>query len=128
MIGYCKDGQYMALVYEYMSEGTLQEQIAGSGRNGKRLTWRQRLRIALDSAQGLEYLHRGCNPPLIHRDVKSTNILLNAKLEAKIADFGLSKAFNTDNEAHVSTNALVGTPGYVDPEYVRQSSAHYKIS
>jgi serine/threonine protein kinase len=48
---------------------------------------------------------------------------LNAKLEAKIADFGLSKAFNTDNEAHVSTNALVGTPGYVDPEYVRQSSA-----
>ncbi|KAG2626257.1 hypothetical protein PVAP13_3KG334100 [Panicum virgatum] len=117
MIGYCKDGQYMALVYEYMSEGTLQEQIAGNGRNGKRLTWRQRLRIALDSAQGLEYLHKGCNPPLIHRDVKATNILLNAKLEAKIADFGLSKAFSTDNEAHISTNALVGTPGYVDPEY-----------
>ncbi|PVH62117.1 hypothetical protein PAHAL_3G207700 [Panicum hallii] len=117
MIGYCKDGQYMALVYEYMSEGTLQEQIAGNGRNGKLLTWRQRLRIAVDSAQGLEYLHKGCNPPLIHRDVKSTNILLNAKLEAKIADFGLSKAFNRDNEAHVSTNALVGTPGYVDPEY-----------
>jgi serine/threonine protein kinase len=69
---------------------------------------------------GLEYLHKGCNPPLIHRDVKSTNILLNAKLEAKIADFGLSKAFNRDNEAHVSTNALVGTPGYVDPEYVNR--------
>ena len=69
---------------------------------------------------GLEYLHKGCNPPLIHRDVKATNILLNAKLEAKIADFGLSKAFSTDNEAHISTNALVGTPGYVDPEYVNQ--------
>nr|CAB3460129.1 unnamed protein product [Digitaria exilis] len=117
MIGYCKDGQYMALVYEYMSEGTLQEQIAGKDRNVKHLTWRQRLRAALDSAHGLEYLHKGCNPPLIHRDVKATNILLNAKLEAKIADFGLSRAFNYDNEAHISTNTLVGTPGYVDPEY-----------
>ncbi|KAF8727327.1 hypothetical protein HU200_018929 [Digitaria exilis] len=122
MIGYCKDGQYMALVYEYMPEGTLQEQIAGNGRNGKRLTWRQRLLIALDSAQGLEYLRKGCNPPLIHRDVKATNILLNTKLVAKIADFGLSKAFNHDYEAHVSTNTLVGTPGYVDPEY--QATMH----
>ena len=68
---------------------------------------------------GLEYLHRGCNPPLIHRDVKATNILLNAKLEAKIADFDLSKAFNCGIDTHVSTNTLVGTPGYVDPEYVR---------
>ena len=66
---------------------------------------------------GLEYLHNGCNPPLIHRDVKAANILLNAKLEAKIADFGLSRTFNRDNEAHISTNTLVGTPGYVDPEY-----------
>ncbi|CAL4908531.1 unnamed protein product [Urochloa decumbens] len=112
MIGYCKDREYMALVYEYMSEGTLQEHIAG-----KHLTWRQRLRIALESAQGLEYLHMGCNPPLIHRDVKTTNILLNEKLEAKVADFGLSRAFNHDISAHVSTNTLVGTPGYVDPEY-----------
>ncbi|KAK3138222.1 hypothetical protein QOZ80_5AG0366030 [Eleusine coracana subsp. coracana] len=117
MVGYCKDGQYMALVYEYMQEGTLQEQIAGNGRTGRCLTWRQRLRIALESAQGLEYLHKGCNPPLIHRDVKATNILLNAKLEAKIADFGLSKSFNRDNEGHILTTTLVGTPGYVDPEY-----------
>ncbi|KAL6851619.1 hypothetical protein ACP4OV_020183 [Aristida adscensionis] len=115
LIGYCKDGEYMALVYEYMSEGTLQEHIAG--KNGRFLTWRQRLRIALESAQGLEYLHRGCNPPLIHRDVKASNILLNSRLEAKIADFGLSKPFSRDNDTHVSTNTLVGTPGYVDPEY-----------
>uniref|UniRef100_A0ACD5TEI1 Uncharacterized protein n=1 Tax=Avena sativa TaxID=4498 RepID=A0ACD5TEI1_AVESA len=116
MIGYCKDGEYMALVYEYMSEGTLQEHIDGCNRNGACLPWTKRLRIALESAQGLEYLHKGCNPPLIHRDVKSTNILLNAKLEARIADFGLSKAFNSA-DTHVSTNTLVGTPGYVDPEY-----------
>ncbi|XP_047045592.1 putative leucine-rich repeat receptor-like protein kinase At2g19210 [Lolium rigidum] len=116
MIGYCKDGEYMALVYEYMSEGTLQEHIDGSNRSGACLPWTHRLRIALESAQGLEYLHKGCNPPLIHRDVKATNILLNATLEARIADFGLSKAFNS-NDTHVSTNTLVGTPGYVDPEY-----------
>ncbi|CAN6350414.1 unnamed protein product [Urochloa humidicola] len=117
MIGYCNDGEYMALVYEYMSEGTLQEHISGNGRNGGLLSWAQRLRIALESAQGLEYLHRGCNPPLIHRDVKGANILLNAKLEAKIADFGLTKAFNRENGTQVSTNSLVGTQGYVDPEY-----------
>lgn len=70
------------------------------------------------SSAGLEYLHKGCSPPLIHRDVKATNILLNMKLEAKIADFGLSKAFNHDSDTHVSTSILVGTPGYIDPEYV----------
>ncbi|KAK1625942.1 hypothetical protein QYE76_000257 [Lolium multiflorum] len=116
MIGYCKDGEYMALVYEYMSEGTLQEHIDGSNRSGACLPWKERLRIALESAQGLEYLHKGCKPPIIHRDVKATNILLNAELEASIADFGLSKAFNS-NDTHVFTNTVVGTPGYVDPEY-----------
>lgn len=119
MIGYCKDGVHMALVYEYMPQGTLQEHIAREDNKGRGLPWRQRLRVALESAQGLEYLHKGCSPPLIHRDVKTTNILLNARLEAKIADFGLSKAFTCDDNTHVSTNTFVGTHGYVDPEYQR---------
>ena len=66
---------------------------------------------------GLEYLHTGCNPPLIHRDVKATNILLNARLEAKIADFGLTKAFDYHNNTLLFTNTLAFTPPYVDPEY-----------
>uniref|UniRef100_A0ACD5U0C3 Uncharacterized protein n=1 Tax=Avena sativa TaxID=4498 RepID=A0ACD5U0C3_AVESA len=118
LIGYCKDMEYMALVYEYMSEGALHEHLRGRESRTKRLTWRQRLRIALESAQGLEYLHKGCNPPLIHRDVKTSNILLNANMEAKIADFGLLKAFNSSGDTHVSTARVVGTRGYLAPEYI----------
>ncbi|KAJ4771485.1 Leucine-rich repeat protein kinase family protein [Rhynchospora pubera] len=112
------DGDCMALVYEYMQEGTLQDKLREFipfADNGKPLTWKQRLRIGHESAQGLEYLHKACSPPLIHRDVKTNNILLSANLEAKIADFGLSRAFNNAS-SHVST-AVVGTPGYLDPEY-----------
>lgn len=69
----------------------------------------------LEYHAGLDYLHRGCKPPIIHRDVKSSNILLGKGLEAKIADFGLSKPFLNEFDTHVSTQRLVGTPGYVDP-------------
>ncbi|CAM0953444.1 unnamed protein product [Alopecurus aequalis] len=120
MIGFCKDREHMALVYEFMPQGSLQEHIvAGEDNNRRVLPWRQRLLVALESAQGLEYLHKGCSPPIIHMDVKTANILLNSRLEAKIADFGLSKAYNYESDTHVSTNTFVGTPGYVDPEYQR---------
>ncbi|XP_004289757.1 PREDICTED: probable LRR receptor-like serine/threonine-protein kinase At1g05700-like [Fragaria vesca subsp. vesca] len=81
----------------------------------KFLTWKDRLQIAIDAAQGLEYLHYGCKPPIIHRDVKLTNILLNEYLQAKLSDFGLSKSFPTNDGSHVST-LVVGTPGYLDPD------------
>ncbi|WOL14612.1 hypothetical protein Cni_G23392 [Canna indica] len=115
MMGYCIEGEHLALIYEYMSEGTLREHLRGS-RGARPLSWDQRLRIAIEAAQGLEYLHTACKPPLIHRDVKTTNILLNERLEAKISDFGLSKAFENEEHSHVSTR-VVGTPGYLDPEY-----------
>ncbi|KAF7078222.1 hypothetical protein CFC21_082696 [Triticum aestivum] len=117
LIGYCKDGEYVALVYEYMSEGDLQHKLRGRDHNDGCLTWRQRLHIVLESAQGLEYLHKACSPPFIHRDVKTSNILLDANLKAKVADFGLMKAFNQDGDTHVSTARVVGTPGYLAPEY-----------
>ncbi|KFK29474.1 hypothetical protein AALP_AA7G138400 [Arabis alpina] len=113
-VGYCDDGRSMALIYEYMANGNLQDFLSSD--NAEDLSWEKRLHIAIDSAQGLEYLHHGCRPPIIHRDVKTANILLNDNLEAKIADFGLSKVFPEDDLSHVMT-AVMGTPGYVDPEY-----------
>ncbi|XWS20200.1 hypothetical protein CRYUN_Cryun31cG0079500 [Craigia yunnanensis] len=80
------------------------------------LNWEGRLSIALEAAQGLEYLHSGCIPPIIHRDVKCTNILLTESLHAKLSDFGLSKAFPLEGDTHVFT-MVAGTPGYVDPGY-----------
>ncbi|KAF8087242.1 hypothetical protein N665_0593s0005 [Sinapis alba] len=115
-VGYCDDERSTALIYEYMANGNLQEYI--SSEKAEDLSWENRLHIAIDSAQGLEYLHHGCRPPIIHRDVKTANILLNDNLEAKIADFGVSKVFPDDDLTHVET-AVMGTPGYIDPEYYR---------
>lgn len=116
LIGYCKDRNHLALVYEYMPEGDLQDKLRATS-TGRPLTWEQRLKIALDAAQGLEYLHVACKPALIHRDVKSRNILLATDLVAKIADFGLTKVFG-DTKTHITTEP-VGTIGYLDPEYFR---------
>ncbi|PHU24557.1 hypothetical protein BC332_09664 [Capsicum chinense] len=89
------------------------------------LTWEQRLQIALDAAQGLEYLHHGCQPPIIHRDIKPTNILLDDKFHAKLADFGLSRILPTEGATHVTT-VVAGTPGYLDPEYYRSNQLKEK--
>ncbi|KAL0726712.1 hypothetical protein Bca4012_022805 [Brassica carinata] len=115
-VGYCDDERSTALIYEYMANGNLQEYL--SSEKAEDLSWENRLHIAIDSAQGLEYLHHGCRPPIVHRDVKTANILLNDNMEAKIADFGVSKVFPDDDLTHVET-AVMGTPGYIDPEYYR---------
>ncbi|KAL1212391.1 putative LRR receptor-like serine/threonine-protein kinase [Cardamine amara subsp. amara] len=117
LVGYCDDGDNLALIYEYMANGDLRENMSGK-RGGNVLTWENRMQIAVEAAQGLEYLHNGCRPPMVHRDVKTTNILLNERNGAKLADFGLSRSFPIDGECHVST-VVAGTPGYLDPEYYR---------
>ncbi|XP_035539223.1 putative leucine-rich repeat receptor-like serine/threonine-protein kinase At2g19230 [Juglans regia] len=113
---YCNEGTNIGIIYEYMARGNLAEYL--SDKRKDTLTWKARLQIAVDAAQGLEYLHHGCKPPIIHRDVKTTNILLNEKMQAKIADFGLSKCFQVENQSqsHLLTT-VVGTLGYLDPEY-----------
>ncbi|KAM0855770.1 hypothetical protein ACQ4PT_049558 [Festuca glaucescens] len=120
MIGYCKDKKHLALVYEYMHGGDLEDRLRGEASVATPLSWHRRLKIALDSAQGLEYLHKSCQPPLIHRDVKTKNILLSANLEAKISDFGLMKVFANEFMTHITTQPA-GTLGYLDPEYYNTS-------
>lgn len=114
LVGFCFEQGEQMLVYEFMPNGTLRESL--SGRSDIHLDWKRRLRIALGSARGLAYLHELANPPIIHRDVKSTNILLDENLTAKVADFGLSKLVSDSEKGHVSTQ-VKGTLGYLDPEY-----------
>lgn len=114
LVGFCFEQGEQMLVYEFIPNGTLRESL--SGKNGIQLDWKRRLRIALGSARGLAYLHELANPPIIHRDVKSTNILLDENLTAKVADFGLSKLISDSEKGHVSTQ-VKGTMGYLDPEY-----------
>ncbi|XP_074570020.1 leucine-rich repeat receptor protein kinase HPCA1-like [Curcuma longa] len=114
LVGFCYDQGEQMLVYEYIPNGTLRENLSGS--LGIRLDWKTRLRITLGSARGLAYLHELANPPIIHRDVKSSNILLDESLNAKVADFGLSKLVSDSEKGHVSTQ-VKGTLGYLDPEY-----------
>ncbi|TVU49670.1 hypothetical protein EJB05_00996, partial [Eragrostis curvula] len=125
LIGYCKDKKHLALVYEYMQGGSLEERLRGEASAATPLTWHQRLNIALDAAQGLEYLHKSCQPPLVHRDVKTQNILLSSSLQAKIADFELMKAFADNFRTHVTTHPA-GTLGYLDPEYYNTSKLSEK--
>nr|QAS62453.1 leucine-rich repeat receptor-like protein kinase [Sedum alfredii] len=117
LVGYCDEGDQLGLVYVFMANGNLASHIADG--NPLYMTWEQRLRIALDASQGLEYLHSGCKPPIIHRDIKPTNILLDGNYQAKLSDFGLSKTFgNVVGDAdYEPTGVVAGTHGYLDPEY-----------
>ncbi|XP_010443739.1 PREDICTED: probable LRR receptor-like serine/threonine-protein kinase At5g59680 [Camelina sativa] len=119
LVGYCDEGDHLALIYEYVPNGDLRQHLSGKG--GKSIVnWGTRLRIAAEAALGLEYLHIGCTPPMVHRDVKTTNILLDEHYKAKLADFGLSRSFPVGGDSHVST-VIAGTPGYLDPEYYHTS-------
>lgn len=112
-VGYCIAGSQRLLVYEFVPNQTLEHHLHGKG--VPVMAWSTRMRIALGSAKGFAYLHEDCHPCIIHRDIKTANILLDDHYEAKVADFGLAKLSN-ENYTHVSTR-IMGTFGYLAPEY-----------
>eukprot|EP00271_Cylindrocystis_brebissonii_P023394 TRINITY_DN9686_c0_g1_i5.p1 TRINITY_DN9686_c0_g1~~TRINITY_DN9686_c0_g1_i5.p1 ORF type:complete len:313 (+),score=29.06 TRINITY_DN9686_c0_g1_i5:1262-2200(+) len=137
LVGYCDEAGERILIYEFMANGSLKSQLKHTQENT--LTFAQRVGIAIGSAEGIRYLHKFANPAVIHRDIKSDNILLDDDMNAKIADFGLLKHVNViqklsdakpegiphflslgsaDDNPLLNRTMVSGTPGYIDPEYV----------
>ncbi|XP_004500812.1 probable receptor-like serine/threonine-protein kinase At4g34500 [Cicer arietinum] len=115
LVGYCAEGAQRMLVYEYVDNGNLEQWLHGDVGPISPLTWDIRMKIAVGTAKGLAYLHEGLEPKVVHRDVKSSNILLDKHWNAKVSDFGLAKLLGS-GKSYVTTRVM-GTFGYVSPEY-----------
>ncbi|KAF7838414.1 LRR receptor-like serine/threonine-protein kinase FEI 1 [Senna tora] len=123
--GYCRIPSSKLLIYDYLAMGSLDDLLHDSeNTEHKLLNWGARLKIALGSARGLAYLHHDCCPKIVHRDIKSSNILLDENLEPRVSDFGLAKLL-VDEDAHVTT-VVAGTFGYLAPEYLQSGRATEK--
>ncbi|KAK7283458.1 hypothetical protein RIF29_12988 [Crotalaria pallida] len=116
LLGYCTDGDQRLLVYEYMPMGSLEYHLFDPNEGKEPLSWSVRMKIAVGAARGLEYLHCKADPPVIYRDLKSANILLDNDFNPKLSDFGLAKLGPVGDNTHVSTRVM-GTYGYCAPEY-----------
>ncbi|KAJ0744792.1 putative protein kinase RLK-Pelle-RLCK-VIIa-2 family [Helianthus annuus] len=126
LIGYCCEGTHRLLVYEFMSAGSLEDIMFAPLKKGSihPLSWGQRMKIALDAAKGLQYLHT-TERPVIYRDFKSSNILLDENFNAKLSDFGIAKDAPMGKTTHISTR-VVGTEGYTAPDYAQ--TGHLRVN
>ncbi|GFQ05254.1 LRR receptor-like serine/threonine-protein kinase fei 1 [Phtheirospermum japonicum] len=122
--GYCRLPTAKLLIYDYLAKGSLDFFLHDSLSEDRLLNWNARLRIAIGSARGLAYLHHDCSPKIVHRDIKSSNILLDENLVPRVSDFGLAKLL-VDEDAHVTT-VVAGTFGYLAPEYLQSGRATEK--
>ncbi|KAG6758335.1 hypothetical protein POTOM_038678 [Populus tomentosa] len=116
LIGYCLEDDHRLLVYEFMPKGSLENHLFRRASYFQPLSWNLRMKVALDAAKGLEYLHSD-KAKVIYRDFKASNILLDSNYRAKLSDFGLAKDGPTGSKSHVSTR-IMGTYGYAAPEYM----------
>ncbi|WVZ63684.1 hypothetical protein U9M48_013297 [Paspalum notatum var. saurae] len=116
LLGFCTDADHRMLVYEYMPLGSLEDHLLDLSPGRTPLDWSTRMRVAQGAARGLEYLHDAARPPVIYRDFKASNILLDAGFRASLSDFGLAKVGPVGDKTHVSTRVM-GTYGYCAPEY-----------
>ncbi|XP_039058710.1 probable serine/threonine-protein kinase PBL7 [Hibiscus syriacus] len=116
LLGYCADQHHRLLIFEFMPNGTLQQHLHHPRNKYRPLDWGSRLRIALDCARALEFLHEHATPTVIHRDFKCTNVLLDQHLRAKVSDFGLAKMGSDKINSQIPTGVPRFT-GYIAPEY-----------
>ncbi|OAY57286.1 probable receptor-like protein kinase At2g42960 [Manihot esculenta] len=115
LLGYCIEGVHRMLVYEYVNNGNLEQWLHGAMCHHGTLTWEARMKILVGTAKALAYLHEAIEPKVVHRDIKSSNILIDNEFNAKVSDFGLAKLLDS-GESHITTRVM-GTFGYVAPEY-----------
>lgn len=127
LIGYAATDDELFLIYEYAQKGSLKNHLHDPQNKGHpTLSWIMRVQIALDTARGMEYIHEHTKPHYVHRDIKTSNILLDGAFKAKISDFGLAKLVGRTNDDEASVTRVVGTYGYLAPEYLRDGLATAK--
>ncbi|OWM63249.1 hypothetical protein CDL15_Pgr010649 [Punica granatum] len=124
LLGYCIEGTHRMLVYEYVNNGNLEQWLHGAMRQYGHLTWEARMKVLLGTAKALAYLHEAIEPKVVHRDIKSSNILIDDEFSAKISDFGLAKLLGA-GKSHITTRVM-GTFGYVAPEYANSGLLNEK--